>query len=385
MNCPRRIALVVITALAVCAPAPASAATPIAAVGFTLADHDALYSVIGDGCIQIVGLGWREDSDGTYYTPGPNDAAGSWDPYKRSSTVIASGDLLQFEPTPPGGHARPIKLSALGLELAGGRAYLTASVRPAKRRVLSGLAPRRQRIALISHPRFTAGPDTDRRGRPVPMTLLFGIEGDALMTKAFAATISRIRCHQKQWTGPLVKRIRPGLRLGRLSATLFPSGALGVTSRGHISVFSLARGGEEVTVTGGDGIVRTADGALDIALAPATRLPLLCDRGIGCDVYSTAPIPLPGSLTLSYGERSTVIGALSVTYTLEGSLMSIPVPTLHGTLDGAPVTIGAMESASGGKLDDDFVARMGTALGTQFSGGAIGALGFDWDSIGPVP
>jgi hypothetical protein len=385
MKCLRWIAPVVVSALAACGSATAAAATPIGAVDFRLADHDALYDEVGDGCIQTIGLGWREDSDGTYYTPGPNDAGGGWDPVSRSGTVVASGALLQFEPIPPGGHHSPIKLSAPGLQFAGGRAYLTAAVRRARPRTLSGVAPRRQRIALIAHPRFTVGPANDRRGRPVPQSLLFGIEGDALMTRAFAATIDRIRCHQKQWTGPRVRRIRAGLRIGRLSATLFPSGALGEASSAHISVFQLARGEDAVTVTGGDGIVRNADGTLDLALAPATRLPLLCFRGLACDLYSAAPISLPGSLTLSYGGRSTVVSGLSVASTLEGSLMDIPVSTLSGTLDGAPVTIGAMRSRSGGKLDDDFVARAGEALGTTFTGGAIGTLEFDWDSIGPVP
>ena len=111
MNCLPRIALALVIGLVACTPASASAATPIGAVDFKLADHDALFNALGDGCVMTIPLGWREDSDGTYFTPAPNDASGSWGPDARSGTVIASGDLLQLEPYPPGGHARPVELS----------------------------------------------------------------------------------------------------------------------------------------------------------------------------------------------------------------------------------------------------------------------------------
>ena len=137
-------------------------------------------------------------------------------------------------------------------------------------------------------------------------------------------------------------------------------------------------------MTAGDGLVRNPDGSLDFTFAPSVRIPMICILGADCDDYSLVPIPLPGSLTLSYGGRSTVVSALSVGYTLEGSDRSSPVPILSGTLDGAPVTVGFMRG-SADWLDADFVTRVGDALGTTFSGGSIGALDFDFSSIGPVP
>jgi hypothetical protein len=369
----RRPALVATIAIAatLAMPSMAAAATPIGAVNWLLNSDSRLTNNLLGGCILELGQGWRGDQD---FGANGNRATGSWDLKAGTGSVIGKGESIQFEGLKATDAGKPFKISAPGLELSHGKVYLTGQIRPSRRLALR--APRRQRVAVIAHPRLFSGPAIDNRKRPVPNSFLFAVQGQAKITKPLGDAIERLRCHGR-YANPRLPHVRAGSKLGVLTVQLLPTAATGdvtaVTIGGNGFGFSAGDQGDTIPMTAGGGATIDADGNPRFTPPAGTRVPLTCEFGFNCALDAGANIPLPGTLTYAYQGRSTALGGLAVSFGSANATGELPA-TVAGTLDGAPATVA---ETPGDQVfpqpTADFLNRMGAALGTTVRGfqGAI--------------
>ncbi|MEN3284172.1 MAG: hypothetical protein V7607_5312 [Solirubrobacteraceae bacterium] len=296
--------------------------------------------------------------------------------------LLAAADALLFDTLPTRNKhdmGRPIKLTRMGLEFAGGRLYVTGQARTTKTQMAA--TPARRRLAVIAHPRLLSGPQQASGKPPVPDTFQFAVQGQATMTKALADALGRARCKGRASGGR--GRIRAGARLGQITAQILPRAATGLAGTADAALRLSAADDSAVTVvaSGGPSTIGAGDEQYEhFALPAGTRTGLACTLGSAC-IPASGGFTLPGQLALSYGARTTVVAGLAVSYTLAGDGASIP--TVAGTIDGAPVTIASEPGSSNPRLTDDFLARVGTALGTTVSG-SFSHIDVHFTSTGPV-
>jgi hypothetical protein len=381
---PRAIALmtiVAVIALAVDSDA-ASAATPIAGIAWTFIDDKQFDADLGHGCINLAGVGWQPGSTPYMYTtfPGSEPAAGNWS--QADGSVAASGYALRFDagPTKFQENGRTFKVTAPGLQLAHGRVYLTGRIVPTKSLAIS--LPPRVRLAVIAHPKIQFGPGHSGK-KTVPNTFLFGLTGKATIAPALARALAGARCKGKFVVGP-TNHLQAGAALGEIIAQLQPSAATGIggtiTIGGGVSLSDSS--GNSVQMTAGDGAT-LVDGSLHYTFPPTAQTHLGCELGQNC--VPDRLLGLPGTVTLSDNGRSTVLANLTISYTRAAQREL--VPTVTATLDGSPVTVAADVAADPGDphppLTNDFVARVGAALGTQVVGD-FGDINAQFTTTAPV-
>jgi hypothetical protein len=364
-----------------------AAGTPITGIRWVLALDKRLPARFVQGCVIPSGLGWAPDGhtkagEELYGTPRADKAAGAWSPATRTGTVAGRGDALLFDTLPTRSKkdmGRPIKLSNMGLEFAGGRLYVTGQVRTTKTRMAS--APARQRLALIAHPRLLSGPAHTTGKPPVADSFLFALQGRATVTKALAAGLARARCKGSASGGR--GRVRAGAALGQITAQLLPSAATGLAGTVDTALRLSAEDETDIAVapSAGPTTVTTGGGDyLHFVLPAGTSIGLACGLGVDC-APASGSFTLPGQLALSYGGRTTVVAGLAVSYTLAGDGAS--VPTIAGTVDGVPVTIASEPNSANPLLSGDFLARVSAALGTTVTG-SIAHLDVHFTSTGPA-
>ncbi len=380
-----RVAWLTAAAVAASGAAPAAAApTPIGAIGWDLVLDKGTTLSLRDGCITLGAADWRPEGRTkagavVYGTAGAAEgAAGAWDSAAGAGSATANGDALRFDAITPGATAgrKPFKLSRLGLELAGGRVYLSGQIRRVK--ALAAATPARTRLAVISHPKLLSGPLRTNAGKPIGDTFIFAVQGRATMTRAFAAAIRRARCATRFARRHL---LRDGAAFGVLTAQLLSSAATGLGGRVDIDggLDLLADDGSEITVAAGGGATSVTMGdsvALRLPIAPPTAAPLVCEFGSRCRPAPGAAIALGGQLTLAYGGRATVLSSLVATYAPDDE-----TPTVTALLDGAPVTV--YDPGATPSTPDDFLARVSAALGTSVIG-ELGRVRPTFTATGPL-
>src|SRR4051812_43999876 len=192
-------ALVSLIALAASAVgAPAASATPIhiSALRWVMAFSYAkgqFPDVIGQDCVSFGGVDWssgrsRDKSLFLYGTPGFK-ASGTYDAVARRGAANESVTAFRFERVIGKGGAFEVR--DMGMDIAGGRAYVTGRIVSVKSTIA---AAKRVRLAVIPHPKFLAGPSRDRKRRNIPNSFLIALQGRASVMPALAAAIERIRC-----------------------------------------------------------------------------------------------------------------------------------------------------------------------------------------------
>jgi hypothetical protein len=380
-----QVTLLTVAALAASGAVPAAAApTPICAIAWDLVLDKATGLSLRDGCITLGAADWRPEgrtkAGAFVYGTGASAerAAGAWDSAAGAGSATASGDALRFDAITPGANAgrKPFELSKLGLELAGGRVYVSGQIRRVK--VMAAAAPARTRLAVIAHPKLLSGPLRTDAGKPIADTFIFAVQGRATVTKAFAAAIRRARCATR-----FARRhpLHDGATLGVLTAQLLSSAATGLGGRVDIDrgLDLLADDGSQIPVAPSGGATSAVIGdtpTLRFPIAPPTAAPLICEFGGHCRPALGAAIALGGQLTLSYAGRATVLSSLVATYAPDEE-----TPTVTARLDGVPVTV--YDPAATPPTPDDFLARVSAALGTGVTGD-LGRVRATFTSTGPL-
>jgi hypothetical protein len=287
----------------------------------------------------VAGLHWELACAGARQVEWHDDASGRWNPRRRTGSVAARRRTALFD----------------GLRLSHGHVLLTGRTRGAH-----------HLLAVIAHPSLRSGPLHEASN-----TLRFTVRGAATITRRFAGALDRAGC--------------AGARRARVTIQLLPS-----AGRGHAGTVDIGGGlhlsstqsGVDVDVapSGGPTRVTVQSGdALRFTLPAGTSTPLTCTFGAGC-YPASGGFTLPGRLVLSYDGRTTILAGLKVTYTPTGG--ELPNTAVTGNLDGVPVTI-ADDPDNPNTLTDDFLARVGTALGTAV-GGTIGEVEPRFTSTGPL-
>ena len=359
-------------------PGVAGAATQIGGVNWSMTEDGRFASAMGFDCRVLIGRNWGYDG---FTYAGLQHASGTWDPVKRMSSVQASGPAIQFDKLPGG--SRPFALTNPGFAFAGGKLYLTGEFRPAKTRVS---AARRLRAAVITKMHLESGPGLDRRDKPIPGTWVFVAQGDVRATPALANAVNRSHCPGRANNVPSYRRknqLHVGQRLGTLTAQILPSALIGNEGKLNIHAAGLRlytdAGDVDVAATGG--ATKDSDGAMHFPLPSGAKTPLTCNLGSNCDPTSGSG-PTTGALTFSYGGRTATLDNLAVSFTRDAR--GGVYPTLAGNLDGAAVTIAGESGNAQPQPTDDFLARVGTALGVRV-GGTLSEIEMTFGSVGPVP
>jgi hypothetical protein len=358
----------------------ASAATPIAGIAWQFSANKQLFIDLDQNCINLTGIDWPEGGGPfTYSTfPGSESASGTWS--DGAGSVAAAKEALRFDAGPASaGGGRTFKLSAVGLQLAGGRAYLTARIAPAK--TLGVAQPPRVRVAVIEHPKIQSGPGHSGK-TTVANSFVIGFTGKATIAPALAKALARAKCRgQFAPRNGSARGFRAGAPFGRIIAQLQPSAAtgLGGTIQGGLAMGD--EQGNNVAITAADGATVGGNGSLTWALPADARTTLHCDLGTHCT--PSDHLALPGSITMSYNGRSTVLADLMVSYAPPAGGVGSPIPTVTGTLDGSPVTVATSTTQPTPPLTDEFLARVGSALGRQVVG-QLGTISAEFTQTGPV-
>jgi len=368
--------------------APARAAgTPVGGLTWLLAMDKRLPTRLSEGCVQVFGLAWRESGQSKtrepfYATPpGYERAKGTWTPAAKAGSVAGTSEAILFDSlAPKRTRGRPFKLTNMGLQFSRGRLYLTGEIR--RTRSLAAVTRPRQRLAVIARPKLLAG-NQRSRGKPVPDTFLFAVQGDAKITKPLADALRRARCSGRFARG---RPLRAGARLGQITTQLLPTAAKGLGGTVDlVGGLQLHTDVEDVDVTvtpsGGATIVQTdaSDFVLRYPLPAGTATPLTCQLAGGC-FPSSGGFALPGQLALSLNGQTTILAGLTVSYRPADPA---PATVVTGTLDGVPVTL-ADDPDNPHTLTDDFVARVSAALGGGVALGTIGDIDPHFTATGPL-
>jgi hypothetical protein len=360
-------------AIAVLAASPA-AASPNSVTGLSwfLGLDGKLEAHLTANCTFPNALGWsytgpphaKQHGYGNM-PPFADVAAGSYDPDTRRGSAVGKGPAIIFDPVfssqGSGGHA--FKLVNMGVQVTPKRVYLTGVIRRTRSQAA---AARRQRLAVIARPHFSAGRRPDPLGKPYSSSYRFAVRGKAKITRALSAAFGRARCTSERFAGHSKGNgpIRPGTVLGNVTVGLLPATATGLAGHAYLQQpgFDLANtdDGTGVAVAPAAGAVvekinRTR--YLRFDLAPGTHAPLTCELGAGCVPAPGAALSLIGGMTLTYNGRSATVDGLVVTY---GATTE---PAVTGRLNGAPVTID-----DGVGLTDDFASQVSAALGAPLEG-----------------
>ena len=366
---------------------PAAASTPVSGLSWVVRMDNRLNGRLPPNCIGVSPLGWTGGGVdhgmqlfGTF--PSFDTANGSYDPAAGGGAIAGSGDALIFDAlfSSQGGGGHPFKLSAMGIERAGGRVFVTGQIHPTRTRAS---AARRQRIALIAHPRFLSGAAHGGKGKPdVANSFLFAIQGEATITKQLSRALSRARCTSHRFAGQGNGPIRAGTPLGLVTVQLLAGAATGLAGTAEVSqgpVFFNRQDDSPITITptgGATFVTRQRETSLRFQLPAGTRTPLACVYGYKCEPASGG-FSLPGGFVMSYNARSATVGDLAVTYSPTTTPFA-PTTVVTGTLDGRPVTI-----ATDSGLSDDFLSQVEAALGVELVGGDPLEIDAQFTATGP--
>jgi hypothetical protein len=373
-------------AISVLVASPAAAApNSLTGLSWLLGLDRKLESHLTANCTFPDGLGWvyggpphaKQHGYGTV-PPSADPAKGTYDPGTRTGSAIGKGAAMIFDPVfasqGSGGHA--FLLQDMGVTVSPHKVVLTGVIRPTRSRAA---AKKRERLAVISKPHFSAGPRPDVVGKPYSSSYRFVVTGRAKITRKLAAALSRARCSAPRFAahskgnGP----IKAGTVLGNVTVGLLPATATGLTGHAYLQSPGLRLENSDdltrVAVTPTGSVVPEKIGHtryLRFDLAPGTRVPLTCDLGVSCVPSPGAVVPLAGGFTFALNGTTAALDGVAVGFD------ATPNQTITGTLNGAPVTV-----AADGGLTDDFLNQLEAALGAPLDGD-ISPVGTLFSSVG---
>jgi hypothetical protein len=340
--------------------------------------------------VLVLGAGWVEGerSKNVQVFGGGGGASGSYEMATRTGKVETKGGSVYFEPLGWNNdeYRRAAQLNDVGLEVVGGRGYLTGRVRSVKGR---SAAAGRKRLALIPKLKFFSGPAHYADKSPVPNSYLFAFQGNATVMPALAAAMEQTRCKKSRFRGQHAGRIKAGAKLGQVTAQLGVAAATGLDGTVELSGepwLSVEDTDTPVVATPAGGAKRVVHGmarSIRFALTPGTRVPLKCVDGYKCEP-SGGTYGLVGGFTLSLEGRTATVADLSITYAAAATPDDSAPATINGTLNGEPVAF-AMGSASGGDPypTSDFTQRLGAAWGMSLTASPV-LVAPSFTSTGPA-
>ena len=367
-----------------------AAPTPIAAArilidfeGKSGRNPNTLSFRLSGNCIDVSGLpGWSVEYDGIDGIWGSAyfDTAGSIDYARRQGSITQKGGGLLFRTlVRERGDGRPsLKLTDIGVELAGSRAYMTGRLSRAAGR--SAAAAKVRRVGLIRRPKLLSGPlhEAGKEKRDIADTFAIAVQGKVTLTKVFARELDRRRC--REWASQGAGPVRAGRAIGRLTAQLQAAAATGLTGTVPITVNLMTTADDPVRVgvTDANGLPSTPDEdgnpAITLPTAPGNL------TALGCVILSSYPgqacaplggaIALAGGVVLRLGDRTATVADIAIAYASDARSDSYPSRTLTATVDGAPVTL--TTSLSGSPYSSSTpagLAAIGAALGAEVTGG----------------
>ncbi len=360
-------------------------------------DPKTLFFRLAGNCIDVSPLaGWAVDFDGIDGTWGSGslDTTGSIDVARREGSVTSTsrgaGVLFRTLFRKPGDGRPSLKLTDVGIELAGERAYLTGRL---SRAASQSAAAKVQRVGLMRRPKLLMGqlhaPGKERRD--IADTFAVAVQGKVTLTRVFARELERRRCRElaSQGAGP----VRAGRTIGRLTAQLLAGTATGLAGTVPVGVdFSTtAEDPVRVSVAGFDGLpVGVGENG-----APRITLPTAPGNltSLGCVILTRYPgqacaplgavVALSGGVVLGLGDRTATVANLSIAYASDARSDSYPSSTLSATMNGAPVTLAASSSGSSVMVSTaEALAAIGAALGAEVEGGVWPELP-TFSTVGP--
>jgi len=364
------LAPLVIAASAVGAPAASATPVHISALRWVVAfsyGKGQFPDVVGQDCVSFGGVDWssgrsRDKTVFLYGTLGFK-ASGTYDAIARRGAANESVTAFRFERVIGKGGAFEVR--DMGMEIAGGRAYVTGRIVSVKSTIA---AAKRVRLAVVARPKFLAGPSHNPKHQNIPDSFLIALQGRATVMPALAAAIERIRC--KRPIGVIrPRKLKPGTPFGQVTVQLQPDAAIGLAGTAEIGngpTFSNDEGVDIQAQPIGSTKVFSAAGdrGLRFSMPAGTRTPLTCQNGYSCVPSPGSQFGLADGFTLSYNGRTATVDGLTA---VESSDPSAPGLGLTGVLNGQSMTI----SDPSGSAPDAFLAALSQALGLTFSSGFL--------------
>jgi hypothetical protein len=266
------------------------------------------------------------------------------------------------------GGKRAMRATDLGVKVSGGALTVTGRlVRAHTRWSAAGL---RRGLLRVRHVKFFSGAAHKPKGGSYPDSFLMAMQGNATVLPALAGAINRVRCRHSRWAGIHAGVVRPGTRFGFVTVQLRPNGATGIGGSFNLTGDALDTESGHVTITP-TAPARRLGKSLRFDLPADLRTPLQCDRGFFCGPAMGVQLSIAGGFVVSQNGRSATVADLSLAYT-EGN--GVPVATLTGTLDGAPVVIASAYNAKPAEMTNDFLTRAAAALGAEELYGGLGVM-----------
>jgi hypothetical protein len=214
-----------------------------------------------------------------------------------------------------------LKLTDIGVELAGERAYMTGRLSRARPDGRSAAA-KVQRVGLIRKPKLLMGQlhEPGKEKRDIPDTFAIAVQGNVTLTKVFARELERRRC--RKWASQGAGPVRAGRAIGRLTAQLLAGSATGLsgTLPLTLSFSTTADDPVPISVTDTNGVPLAVDvhgqAAIALPTAPGNATALGCVilpkyPGQACAPFGTV-VALAGGFALRIGDRATTIANLSI-------------------------------------------------------------------------
>jgi hypothetical protein len=320
---------------------------------------------LGQDCISVEAGGWQttrsRKPNTTTLVQLQTDTVGSMDAAAPAGAVQEKRDLafgfhnLNAQPD------RLLNVWDLGIELRGGRAYLTG-------RLLKGkplfAAAKRVRLATIAHPSFVSGNATVPRhpSQTMPDTFLMAIQGNATLAAPLAAALNRIRCHPNKYFAIHPRPVRPGLRFGFVSIQLEPGAAFGVT--GNVATSAEFETADNTPLTASATAPATLGKAgIVLPLVDGTHVAMTCRYGGKCAPATDAQLALAGGIAVSSPDgRSATVDAIHLTYAFRATGGS-PIPVLAGNVNGQPMQLTTTDGST-----PEFRQALSAALGVDVVG-----------------
>ena len=336
-------------------------------------------------CTIIIEGAWKQDfsKDGKKAFLGTSGglAKGSFDVGARRGAVANTGVGLEFDALPKTG-GRSWKLSKIGIEMAGGKAYVTALVQNGRTHFV---VAKRSRIAVIARPKLLSGPAhvPDHKGQTYPDSFLIAIQGSAKILPALSAAFERSRCKSKRQAGVGNGPIRPGTPFGFVTAQLQPNAAVGLAGTGTVLDGPVLETDEDATVdvqpvAPAKVVTVKRERNMEFPMAPGIHTALLCQFGYHCEPAEGGTYALTGGFTFSYSGRTVTVTDIAAKY-VKSSNGSV-LPELEATVDGTRMTI-----ALAGRPDgtDAYRAYLSQVLGLTVYSAAL-RLVPSFTSTGPA-
>jgi hypothetical protein len=368
--------------------ATGAAATPVPIQGMRAEidaswRHGQLFDTLGQDCINISTVRWGSANTQAdyrkrvlHYVEPQTAATGSYDGIAHVGS--AHDSLTAFNLSRSVAPFKTLNVNDVGVEIAGGHAYLTAAI---SRGAPLFSTARRIRLAVVAHPKLIAGPATDFRhpDRQIPNSFLFAIQGPATVTPALSRLIKHFGCTKR--VGVLRPRaVKPGSRFGFLTFQLQPTAAVGLG--GTVDLGPQFENDEAADVTVLPVTPATsAPHGVRLQLPGGNQAPLACQFGVQCAPTAGAKLGTAGGFTVSYGDRSVAVDQIEAAY-----VASAPGEPARGGLTaavgGERMTI-AQPGLGAASASDEFLAALSDRLGLRFTSGSFD-LSPSFTALGPL-